>query len=133
MTWAQNYTNVTNQLSQQINPVDIRVWFLIPYFFGIALTIIIVSIWQPKFEGTYEYNDCSNARKVNGKVVDTDDCEKKEGNVAKRNTFIILILFLIIPAIFGGLGYKLGFYIANPKLGAGIYASGLFFQGVRGK
>ena len=54
-------------------------------FFGIALTIIIISIWQPKFEGTYEYNDCSNARKVNGKVVDTDDCEKKEGNLAKRN------------------------------------------------
>jgi len=22
-------------------------------------------------------DDCSNARKVNGKVVDTDDCEKK--------------------------------------------------------
>ena len=96
MTFARNYTNVTNQLSQQINPVDIRIWFLIPYFFGIALTIIFVSIWQPKFEGTYEYNDCSNARKVNGKVVDTDDCEKKEGNVAKRNVFIILILFLIM-------------------------------------
>ncbi len=35
MTFAQNYTNVTNQLSQQINLVDIRVWFLIPYFLAL--------------------------------------------------------------------------------------------------
>tara|TARA_B100000427_G_scaffold289117_1_gene264638 strand:+ start:306 stop:707 length:402 start_codon:yes stop_codon:yes gene_type:complete len=133
MTFAQNYTSVTNQLSQQINPVDIRIWVFIPVLFGIALTIIILSIWQPKFEGTYEYDDCSDARKINGKVVDTNECVKKEGNLAKRNAIIILILFLLIPGIFGGLGYKLGFYIANPKIGAGIYASGLFFQGVRGK
>jgi hypothetical protein len=133
MTFAQNYASVTNQLSQQINPVDIRIWVFIPVLFGIALTIIILSIWQPKFEGTYEYDDCSDARKINGKVVDTNECVKKEGNLAKRNAIIILILFLLIPGIFGGLGYKLGFYIANPKIGAGIYASGLFFQGVRGK
>ena len=133
MTFAQNYTSVTNQLSQQINPVDIRIWVFIPVLFGIALTIIILSIWQPKFEGTYEYDDCSDARKINGKVVDTNECVKKEGNLAKGNAIIILILFLLIPGIFGGLGYKLGFYIANPKIGAGIYASGLFFQGVRGK
>jgi hypothetical protein len=133
MTFAQNYASVTNQLSQQINPVDIRIWVFIPVLFSIALTIIILSIWQPKFEGTYEYDDCSDARKINGKVVDTNECVKKEGNLAKRNAIIILILFLLIPGIFGGLGYKLGFYIANPKIGAGIYASGLFFQGVRGK
>ena len=120
MTFAQNYTSVTNQLSQQINPVDIRIWVFIPVLFGIALTIIILSIWQPKFEGTYEYDDCSDARKINGKVVDTNECVKKEGNLAKRNAIIILILFLLIPGIFGGLGYKLGFYIANPKIGAGI-------------
>jgi hypothetical protein len=55
MTFSQNYTNVTNQLSKQINPVDISIWVFIPALFGIALTIIIMSIWQPKFEGTYEY------------------------------------------------------------------------------
>ena len=55
MTFSQNYTNVTNQLSKQINPVDISIWIFIPALFGIALTIIIMSIWQPKFEGTYEY------------------------------------------------------------------------------
>ena len=46
---------------------------------------------------------------------------KKEGNLTKRNVIIIFILFAIILSIFGGLGYELGFYIANPKLGAGIY------------
>lgn len=29
------------------------------------------------------------------------------------------------------MGYELGLYIANPKLGVGIYASRLFFESVR--
>ena len=47
---------------------------------------------------------------------------KKE--VLKRNLVIILLLIIFIPAICAGMGYRLGFMISNPKIYAGIYATG---------
>lgn len=125
MSYAKEFTGLANAVSGQINPVDVKTWAILPAFIGLLFCCIIIIIWQPKFSGTYKYLDCSNARKVDGKVVDTNDCTSKTGSVFKRNLVIILLLVLILPGIFAGLGYKLGFYIANPKIGAGIFGTGL--------
>ena len=124
-SYGKEFTGLADAMSAQINPVDIRIWAILPALIGLLFCCVIIIIWQPKLSGTYKYLDCSNARKVDGKVVDTDDCTSKKGSVLKRNLVIILLLVLILPGIFAALGYKLGFYIANPKIGAGIFGTGL--------
>tara|TARA_Y100000389_G_scaffold204765_1_gene259492 strand:- start:19478 stop:19858 length:381 start_codon:yes stop_codon:yes gene_type:complete len=120
MSVAKNFTQIANAASQQINPVNIINWSLIPAGITLFITILlIVFVWGPKFNGSYEYQQC----KGNGR---NKKCVVKTGSLAKRNVMLILLLVLLIPSIIAGIGYKIGFTIANPKISAGIYATSAF-------
>lgn len=120
MSFASNYAAVTNKLSSQINPVDIRYWAFLPAAIGLLLCLLIIAVWRPAFSGTYNYRQCQGKNKTN--------CVDKVGNIGKRNMFIILIMFFLFPSMFAGIGYKIGFALANPKITAGIFAVDAVFD-----
>ena len=103
-----------SQVSKQINPVDFRYWVLLPSFFGLLFSILIIVLWKPSFRGNYKYQTCKS----------DNNCTTKTGSIALRNLIIIIVMTLILMGIFSGIGYKIGFMIANPKISAGIYATG---------
>ena len=122
---GKQITEIADATSKQINAVNIITWVLYPALIGLLLTIIIIIfIWTPKFSGTFEYQQCQ------GKGGE-QTCETKTGSRAKRNIVIICLMILIIPSIFGSLGFQLGFAINNPKMFTGIYATNAFVKAFR--
>ena len=77
MSVASQVTGVANAVSHQINPVNIVYWVFIPIVIGIALCVLILAIWQPKFSGTYDYTQCEDAKT-------RKNCVTKKGSV-RRN------------------------------------------------
>tara|TARA_Y100000389_G_C17471158_1_gene531113 strand:+ start:6096 stop:6497 length:402 start_codon:yes stop_codon:yes gene_type:complete len=130
--YGEKLTSVANAASNQISPVDLLKWAGIPAGIGLIIGIIIVLIWQPKFSGSYTYYKCPPSSSNDPRNLEKDkDCEKKTGSVAKRNVIILVLMFILIPVIFAGIGFKIGFIINNPKIYAGVYATGLFRQSLK--
>ena len=118
MGFASEFGHVANQVESRIAPVNYVTWALLPAFFGVILVFIILLIWRPKFTGTYNYRSCNGDKNDSGRT-----CQDRVGQNSIKNTIIILIMFLAIPSVFAGIGYKVGFFINNPRLGSGIWAT----------
>ena len=136
MNLGKQLTSVSNAASKQINPVNLKHWLLYPFLIGLFLSILIILVWSPKFNGTYKYYDCpqSNLKNDTNTKVVVDykkDCVEKEASVAKKNLVIILLILLFIPSIVAGIGFNIGFAVSNPKMYTGIYATNLFKNAIK--
>ena len=132
---AKSIGNVSNELGKQIKSVNLFHWAVLPSLIGVLLCFLIVFIWSPVFSGTYKYYDCpaevNSGKRGSSRRKNYDNCELKDGSLLKRNILILLVIFTVIPAIFAGIGYRIGFAISNPKLYTGIYATGFFMDQFR--
>ena len=114
MGFASEFGQVADQVESRIAPVNYVVWALLPALFGIILVFIILLVWRPKFSGTFKYRSCDK---------DGKNCKDEIGKNSVKNLIIILLMFLFIPGSFAGIGYKVGFFVNNPRLGSGIWAT----------
>ena len=104
------------------NPI---IWGVVPGAIAGILIFTIVAVLQVPIKGESEINVCNQ---INGKK----ECEKKM--VSNRWNLLWYILApLIGGVIVGGLIFKLGFIIHNPKTGAAIVGTGMMRQAITGK
>ena len=104
------------------NPIT---WGVIPGVITGILILTIIAVLQVPLTGESEMRVCQTTDGVK-------DCENKM--VSNRWNILWYILTpLIGGAIVGGLIFKLGFMIHNPKSGAAIVGAGMMRQAITGK
>jgi hypothetical protein len=104
------------------NPIT---WGVIPGVITGILILTIIAVLQVPLTGESEMRVC---KKTDG----VKDCENKM--VSNRwNILWYIFAPLIGGAIIGGLIFKLGFMIHNPKSGAAIVGVGMMRQAITGK
>ena len=104
------------------NPIT---WGVIPGVITGILILTIIAVLQVPLTGESEMRVCQTTDGVK-------DCENKM--VSNRwNILWYIFAPLIGGAIVGGLIFKLGFMIHNPKSGAAIVGVGMMRQAITGK
>lgn len=113
----QNITANISKGIQDFKPPNLLIWGVIPASIMFLLIILIAFKLDVQFTGTTKQKLCT----MEGK-------EKKCKDVDVSNSWkmlVLIMLLIILPLGIGFSFYKLGIMILNPKLGAGILATGM--------
>lgn len=104
------------------NPI---IWGVVPGVIACILILTIVVVLQIPLSGESEVLVCTNKSGI-------QECENKM--VSNRWNILWYILApLIGGAIIGGLIFRLGFFIHNPKTGVAIVGAGMMRKAITGK
>ncbi len=127
-------TEASSIAKESINPVSIKPALtigVIVFIIMVYLTSLIVNAIKSS-ENNYKYNDqgcqLDHEGKIvtqpilsNGKVIGQNNCITRTPSFVLYGVGIFLSATLAFAA--GSGVYKMGFYLANPKLGTGLYAT----------
>jgi len=103
---------VGNYVADHINAPDYKNWYVLPFAITTILSYIIGTFFLPKWNSdlTMDVNVDSNCK---------ENCKTRVKHIAGKWAYLAyLFIPLIIGLIVGGVTYKIGFSIKNPKAAA---------------